>query len=560
MGRRALAIVPVAAGALVVAVVRWWVSHARRVVHMTPDEPGQLAIARFIGRGLRWNMFDHSTWRPLYGTLLAPVTRLTDDPTTWYRGGLVLNAVLGGVSCALLAVIGRRLTHRPWPVCAALATAVALSPALLLTTNWVWSESLVQATFLGFLLAALRVAERPSGWAGPAMVVLAAAGFATHSRLLVLSITAALLLAFLAWQRHLAVWRAVVLLGGLVVLLAVVSRWSQFVVDRVWDAPAPTNTAGGVLSRIGRVGELARTGVGQVWYQLVTTVGFAGLGAIALGRAVLRRGRPPAPRQACIVLAAVLPVVALSIVFTTDRWRPDHLVYGRYNDVAMAPVVLVGLAAALRTPRRRLLVDAAAVAVVAAGSAVVLWVTSDDALGAPGLLRMMVLGLLPFVESRPLDVAAVGVAAVVLIAVVAGLLALTRPGRMRTAAAAVVVAALLVVGDRRARPVTERALNTWASAAVVQEVSGDVLPRGVPVRNRLVADSAVSVNAQRQRAMLYEFYLPFNTMYREGLSELDEPTPFVFAPVDDRELARRGAELRWRDPHVGVGLWYDPSG
>jgi hypothetical protein len=40
--------------------------------HMTPDEPAQLAMARLISGGLRWNMFDHSTWRPGMAVLLAP--------------------------------------------------------------------------------------------------------------------------------------------------------------------------------------------------------------------------------------------------------------------------------------------------------------------------------------------------------------------------------------------------------------------------------------------------------------------------------------------------------
>ena len=42
------------AAALAVGLVRWVTSHERRVIHMVPDEPGQLAIARFVGRGLRW--------------------------------------------------------------------------------------------------------------------------------------------------------------------------------------------------------------------------------------------------------------------------------------------------------------------------------------------------------------------------------------------------------------------------------------------------------------------------------------------------------------------------
>src|SRR4029079_6494947 len=131
---------------------RWWTSHRRVSLHMLPDEPGQLAIARFVGRGQRWNMFDHSTWRPLFGTLLAPTTWFTDDPVTVYRSALAVNAVLGGVSGALLALLAARLTGRSRLVAAALAAAVALSPALLFTTDWVWSEALVQVAFLLFVL------------------------------------------------------------------------------------------------------------------------------------------------------------------------------------------------------------------------------------------------------------------------------------------------------------------------------------------------------------------------------------------------------------------------
>jgi len=110
-----------ALAAIVVGVVRLITSAPRDVIHMVPDEPGQLAIARFVGRGLRWNMLNHSTWRPGYGVLLAPATWITDDAGGLYRSGLVLNAGLGAVSCVLLALLAARLTGRSRPTCAALA-------------------------------------------------------------------------------------------------------------------------------------------------------------------------------------------------------------------------------------------------------------------------------------------------------------------------------------------------------------------------------------------------------------------------------------------------------
>ena len=79
-------------------------------VRITPDEPGQLAIARFVSGLPRWNMFDHSTWRPLYGTLIAPLHWVIDDPTRFYEAAHLVNALLGGVAAALTYLLARRLT------------------------------------------------------------------------------------------------------------------------------------------------------------------------------------------------------------------------------------------------------------------------------------------------------------------------------------------------------------------------------------------------------------------------------------------------------------------
>ena len=175
---------------------------------MIPDEPGQLAIARFLGRGARWNMFDHSTWRPAFGALVSPATWFTDDPVAMYRAAIGVNAVLGGVSCVLLAVLAARLTGLSRAACAVLAAAVSLAPALLFTTNYVWSEALVQTTFLAFLLAALRFLEHPSLAWGGAMIAAAALGFATHSRLLPLAVVGAAFVVFVMVRRRLrpAAW------------------------------------------------------------------------------------------------------------------------------------------------------------------------------------------------------------------------------------------------------------------------------------------------------------------------------------------------------------------
>ena len=51
---------------VVVAAARWIFSHNRIMFHMAPDEPAQLAMARLISGGPRWNMFDHAPGRPAW--------------------------------------------------------------------------------------------------------------------------------------------------------------------------------------------------------------------------------------------------------------------------------------------------------------------------------------------------------------------------------------------------------------------------------------------------------------------------------------------------------------
>jgi hypothetical protein len=159
--RRRWALVSLMAAA-VVTIARLRTSRGRDEYAIWPDEPAQLAIARWMGGGTRWNMDDHSVWRPLFGTLLSPVYWFTDDPITVFHTALVLNALLGGLAAMLLVFVARRLTPMsPW-WCAIAAVIVSLAPAALFTTDFVFAESLVAPLYLATLLTLLRLYETPT--------------------------------------------------------------------------------------------------------------------------------------------------------------------------------------------------------------------------------------------------------------------------------------------------------------------------------------------------------------------------------------------------------------
>jgi hypothetical protein len=255
------------------------------------------------------------------------------------------------------------------------------------------------------------------------------------------------------------------------------------------------------------------------------------------------------------VLGTIAPLVALSIVFMSDRWRPDQIIYGRYNDPATAVVVLVGLATLLGATRRRLLVDGAAVLGLLVATATVLWIVEGDALDAGGPLRTMVLGVLSFSGRGPVHVPSVTLAAG-LLAVVVLAIALVA-GRARVVVLGVVVTALLVTGYARTREVVDGGLNSWSAVAPLQHV--EELPAGADVRVRVEPSGWSSRSAQRVRLMIYEFYRPTNTFYLDGAAPPGASSPYVIAPLDDAELRDQDATLLWVDRTVGIGLWRQPA-
>ena len=148
----------VAGAGLLVAAVRFWFAVDRKVFHVVADEPGQLAMARWLAGGTRWNMFDHRTWRPGYSVLLAPTYWFVDTGEGVVRAALTVNAVLAGVSAMILTRLLVRWTAAwrtvdgqpvigPW-MAAAIAAATALAPAAIAASAYTWAEAMVTCTFL----------------------------------------------------------------------------------------------------------------------------------------------------------------------------------------------------------------------------------------------------------------------------------------------------------------------------------------------------------------------------------------------------------------------------
>lgn len=568
--------VRVVAAGVVVTLVRFWFAADRRVFHVVADEPGQLAMARWLAGGTRWNMFDHSTWRPGYSLLLAPAFWIVDTGEGAVRAALTLNAVLAGISAIVLTRLIVRWTSSwtrddgrpaigPWTI-AGIAVAVSLAPAAISASAYTWAEAMVTCTFLLTLWWTQRVAD--SGQLAHALVAVFAAAVAmtTHGRSLALLPTAIVIAAaaLVAHRRRLAA--AAVVGYGAALGLASLS-FTRWVHAAVWDDPTGINTPGSVIERLDAPAAMLDSFIGQSWYQLVASLGAVGIGAGVVSGSLLWPRNRLDRRAAAVLIALTAPLVMTSVTFMADRDRADQLVYGRYVDAVVWPLAAIGVATMVRMLRERTtdrsgpsagVILATATACGAFGL-IVAWRHGDQLAGDVGL-RMMVPGLLPYIGGAD-GVPVLTITAIVTVTLCSLAVATRRElGRAGLATVATVVAAALVWSGVRVHDAQAMALNSWDIAEQVARVD-EIVPSGEPIGVVIVHDREhprVPYTTQRQRYQLYQLYLTEREVVWERTPQRPT-TRYVFAPRGYPPLVDAGATVLWGDPAVRVALWELPE-
>lgn len=545
---------------VVVTGFRYWFSSNRRMFHIAIDEPAQLAIGRFVSGGTRWNLFDHSTWRPGMGTLLAPIFWFTDDYATIMHAGLMLEEVLGAAAAVVLALLALRITPLSPAACVIASLVIALAPASLSATAYVWAEGLVTLTFLGALLLTIDFYDTGRRGAGTAAIIVSVLGVTAHGRLMPYVVLVSLgvigrSLAKRQWRQ--AVVHAVVAVGWTVLAFA----YTSWIFSRVWDKTGSSNTIGTVVERLPRVVDNLQSAVGQTWYQFVATAGIAAVGlAVAFAASIVWPG-VVSSRNARIVLLYTLPLVVVSIVFMSGRTRSDHRVYGRYNDAVMWPLLILGIAWLLdRTSGlklwRRLFAAVAVIGLTGTATwALDRWHGAEWAKGVG--VRPMIAGFAPVIgtanEIPAMKVTVFGMAGLLVLLVLS---ALPKRGVILS----VVAVAFLGVSGYRTHQSLNTRLNSWEPAAEVAAIE-DLVPPGEVLGVKFVPDAEhpkVKWDDQRRRLQIYQFALPDRLVVRDAGVD-DAVGPYVFAPIGDKELAAAGAKVLWKDPSIMYGLWQEPD-
>jgi hypothetical protein len=366
-----------AVGAAVLFVLRLALTAPRSGPVVVADEIGYLTNARVLAGGAAGQMSTAPFYHGGYSLLLAPVLALDGNPNTSYHLVLALNAILAASLVPLVYLLLTRCFDVPsraavWP-----SLAAAAYPSVTIYTQVAMSENLLLPLFTFWLLAVgcfLRAANdaRRFAW-GAAAAAGAVWLWATHGRMLVVvALTIAVFGASLARRRS-AARPALLGLAVVAVGLVAVHVLDDFLITRSYGGHAANEASRRLsnLESIGGVGAFLRNGAGQTWYLLVAPLGILLAAASTFRPARLRRRRVSAAELVLALggLAGLGLLVESALSFRTID-RPDMLVYGRYTDVVVPP--LLALALARLGAGRRVRTAAAVTAIVAATGVAVL--------------------------------------------------------------------------------------------------------------------------------------------------------------------------------------------
>lgn len=327
--------------------------HAGLAVHMhTPvihaDEYGYLMGAHYMARG---GLATAKPFSPGYSLLIVPLWWLSDSAATVYRWTLGINAVLAGLTTLLLFQLARRLRPDSRSLTWALAAAVtAAYPAILLWSNLAVSENLLVPGFVLLCLLVLRAWERPTvtRW----MLVGAETGFLSwvHERALVLAFVTAVIAfhTLRPWRKNLD---ALTTYGSALALtLAGGVALSHYVTADTpgHELPDTGSSASSLIQRVTSGSGLAHMAGELAGQGLYLLVGTAGLFCIALAVLTSRRQKrgwaepPPGPMPLFLLLVLAAEAVLAAVYLATGN-RIDDLLYGRYIEAFIPPVLLIGM-------------------------------------------------------------------------------------------------------------------------------------------------------------------------------------------------------------------------
>lgn len=322
-----------------------------------PDEMGYWCAGAFFSGNLWTDVMQTSPYYSFgYGLILAPLFWLFEDPVWMFRTAIILNAAFLSGAFLLAQSMARSLFPRH---SSALRRLVCL--CLTLYSYQVYNAQGTQPdaviVFFYWLLVwlLLRYLRGPRLYHLAGMAVVSCYLFSLHMRNLGILVALSLVLVLLAFLKRVP-WRHVASIAAMVALCAgLVIFVKNYYSGQIWQGSEfltinnTTSAFGSVLSLFTLQGllNLLVNFLGRVFYLGCSTF-FLFYWAVFiivrdLWRAVKRKDLAVFHIMEFFALLTMLGEIGISCLFMIEPTRTDHVLYGRYHEQVLGPLLMFGL-------------------------------------------------------------------------------------------------------------------------------------------------------------------------------------------------------------------------
>ncbi|WP_375000323.1 hypothetical protein [Aeromicrobium sp. CTD01-1L150] len=316
------------------------------------DEVSLLQLSRLLAGEEVTDSIQGKGYFPAWAILTTPIWWFTSDPSIGYQATLWAGVPVSLATIWPLALIVRRFGLATAPAVVVASFAMIL-PARAIQADFSMSERLVTLVLVCVVLAAFRVAERPTVLRHLVLGLTLALLFFSHIRMSVVLAAAAVWL-LLRLPRHVLPSTAGLVFVAIAYYTANrAGRWFNELV-----LVGEFRQGDGLLDKLGesRPSLFLRVGIGQAWHQSLASYGLIAIGVIVLVVLVWRELRRWDFGASTFILGATVAITLVSLtqwandflLFDNPWVRLDAWVYGRYIDPIATVVVAIGLAALLK--------------------------------------------------------------------------------------------------------------------------------------------------------------------------------------------------------------------
>lgn len=329
------------------------------MLYLSTDELGQWSTAAWMA-GRDWSPISERNlyYSYFYSLPLSILFRVFHSPIFMYRAAVVMNALLLSGSVFIAYSICNKLCQKKDSLFYLIALNCALFSSNIVMVNLTWSESflLIISWLVFYMSLSLFQKKAPSSYKIVFFAVLLMMGYMTHQRFLGILISG-LLTVGIAFMWEKISKKQLLLFWGVIVILLIFHVYMKHCVQvNVYDIRPGEKVGNDYSGQIGKVPYLFstegilfffRSVIGQLYYIGISTgfLGYFGIAYLVKGfMSTIKANR--AGTEDCLLFLfwglSVLLTVAISVIFLIHPGRTDQVIYGRYNEIVLGILLLLG--------------------------------------------------------------------------------------------------------------------------------------------------------------------------------------------------------------------------